>query len=234
MGTFSRLRYVIAANVNALIEKAEDPEKLLRALIREMEDAGEETRLASAELLAEQQHLARLGQELNEEAALWHGRAEHAVQEQRDDLARAALKAHAEVLDRRTAVAQQCLGVADRLKQLETDVQTLKSKLAEAKLKLKSGYARRASGKPGGSAPQASLSPSEKRVRQALGRFDRLQTQVENLEARVRSYEVGGAAPAVWGSSSLETAADPAIENELQRLKQRLAEPATQDREAAA
>jgi len=54
MGTFSRLRYVIAANANALIEKAEDPEKLLRALIREMEDAGEEARLASAELLAQE------------------------------------------------------------------------------------------------------------------------------------------------------------------------------------
>jgi len=234
MGTFSRLRYVIAANVNALIEKAEDPEKLLRALIREMEDAGEETRLASAELLAEQQHLARLEQELNEEAALWQGRAEHAVREQRDDLARAALKAHAEVLDRRTAVAQQRLGVADRLKQLETDVKTLKSKLAEAKLKLKSGYARPASGKPGGTAPQASLSPSEKRVRQALGRFDRLQTQVENLEARVRSYEVGGASPVVWNSSSLDAATDPAVENELRRLKQRLAEPVTKDQEAAA
>ena len=239
MGTFSRLRYVISANINALIEKAEDPEKLLRALIREMEDAGEETRLASAELLAEQQHLARLEQELNEEATLWHGRAEHAVQEQRDDLARAALKAHAEVLDRRTAVMQQRLGVADRLKQLETDVQTLKSKLAEAKLKLKSGYARpttgkHGAGKPRGTAPQASLSPSEKRVRQALGRFDRLQTQVENLEARVRSYEVGGTTPAVWNSSSLEATADPAVENELQRLKQRLAEPATQDQEAAA
>ncbi len=224
MGTFSRLRYVIAANINALIEKAEDPEKLLRALIREMEDAGEETRLASAELLAEQQHLARLEQELNEEATLWHGRAEHAVQEQREDLARAALKARAEVLDRRTAVVQQHLGVADRLKQLETDVQTLKSKLAEAKLKLKSGYARPTTGKSPRIAPQASLSPSEKRVRQALGRFDRLQTQVENLEARVRSYEVGGATPAIWNSCSLEATADPVVENELQRLKQRLAE----------
>ena len=60
MGAFSRLRYVIAANVNALIEKAEDPEKLLRALIREMEDASDEARLASAELLAEQQHLGSL------------------------------------------------------------------------------------------------------------------------------------------------------------------------------
>jgi len=52
MGAFSRLRYVIAANVNALIEKAEDPEKLLRALIREMEDASEEARMASADLTA--------------------------------------------------------------------------------------------------------------------------------------------------------------------------------------
>ncbi len=234
MGTFSRLRYVIAANVNALIEKAEDPEKLLRALIREMEDAGEETRLASAELLAEQQHLCRLEQELNTEAARWHGRAERAVLEQRDDLAKAAIKAHKEVLDRHTAVVQQRLGVADRLKQLEADVQTLKSKLAEAKLKLKSGYTRRSVGKAGPGTPPEILSPSEKRVRQALGRFDRLQTQVENLEARVRSYEVGGAPPAVWTSSGLGAATDPVVESELQRLKQRLAEPGTPDREAAA
>lgn len=234
MGTFSRLRYVIAANVNALIEKAEDPEMLLRALIREMEDAGEETRLASAELLAEQQHLARLEKELNKEATLWHGRAEKAVQEQRDDLARAALKAHAEVLDRHATVAQQCLGVAERLKQLETDVQTLKSKLAEAKLKLKSAYARRSASKTGSSPPSSILSPSEKRVRQAMGRFDRLQTQVENLESRVRSYEVGGPTPPVWGSPALQAATDPAVENELQRLKQRLAEPGAKDQEAAA
>ncbi len=60
MGSFSRLRYVIAANVNSLLEKAEDPEKLLRALIRDMEDASEDARLASADLLAEQTHLQRL------------------------------------------------------------------------------------------------------------------------------------------------------------------------------
>lgn len=234
MGTFSRLRYVIAANVNALIEKAEDPEKLLRALIREMEDAGEETRLACAELLAEQQHQERLELELEREAALWHGRAELAVQEQRDDLARAALKAHAEVIDRRSAVAHQRTGVADKLKQLESDMQTLKAKLAEAKLKLKNGFARPSAGIAGTMTPPANLSPTEKRVRQALGRFDRLQTQVENLEARVRSYEVGGTAPAVWGSSAFATASDPAVEAELQRLKQRLAEPHTTDQEAAA
>ena len=96
MGAFSRLRYVIAANVNALIEKAEDPEKLLRALIREMEDASEEARMASADLLAEQQHLERLESQLSDEVAQWQRRAENAVTEHRDDLARAALKAQTE------------------------------------------------------------------------------------------------------------------------------------------
>ena len=67
MGAFSRIRYVIAANVNALIEKAENPEKLLRALIREMEDAGEDARLAAAELLAEQEHLGRMAEQLESE-----------------------------------------------------------------------------------------------------------------------------------------------------------------------
>ena len=93
MSTFSRLRYVIAANVNALIEKAEDPEKLLRALIREMEDASEEARMACAELLAEQQRLARLERQMSEDAAQWQERAEKAVAQNRDDLARDALKA---------------------------------------------------------------------------------------------------------------------------------------------
>ena len=97
MGTFSRLRYVIAANVNSLLEKAEDPEKLLRALIREMEDAGEDARLAVADLLAEQEHLDRVIQRMEGEVSEWHERAEKAVTTERDDLARAALKAKSEL-----------------------------------------------------------------------------------------------------------------------------------------
>lgn len=224
MGTFSRLRYVIAANANALIEKAEDPEKLLRALIREMEDAGEEARLASAELLAEQQHLERLQIQLSGEMEQWQNRAERAVNELRDDLARAALKAQAEVASRHDAVKSELATVRERVSQMEKDMQTLKSKMSEAKLKLKGLHTRTPSGQANRSSNTNTLSPSEKRVRQAMGRFDRLQTQVENLEARVRSYEVGGTAPAVWDHTTTEP--DPAVETELQRLKNRLSEAA--------
>lgn len=220
MGAFSRLRYVIAANVNALIEKAEDPEKLLRALIREMEDASEEARMASADLLAEQQHLERLEGRLSDEVAHWQRRAENAVTQDRDDLARAALKAKTELADRHESVRHEQEIIRDRVAQLEQDMLTLKSKLADAKLKLK--------GMHGGKEPRAvigprkdRLSPGERKIRRAMDRFDHLQAQVENLEARVRSYEVGGPLIQVWNTAN-ETEKDPIVEAELQQLKQRI------------
>lgn len=221
MGSFSRIRYVIAANVNSLIEKAEDPEKLLRALIREMEDASEDARIASAELLAEQQHLERLENQLAEEMAQWHRRAENAVAENRDDLARTALKARTEIADQHDAVTQEQQLIGERVTQMEQDMLTLKSKLADAKVKLKGMYA--------GKAPRTvvaeqseRLTPGERKIRRAMGRFDRLQAQVENLEARVRSYEVGGPTVSVWEDEA-QKARDPLIEEELEKLKQRVA-----------
>src|SRR5210317_2055546 len=121
MGAFSRLRYVIAANVNALIEKAEDPEKLLRALIREMEDASEEARMACAELLAEQQRQVRLEAQLAEEASQWQQRAEAAVEQGRDDLARQALGARADIRTRHEASRDEQKRLADRVAQMEQD-----------------------------------------------------------------------------------------------------------------
>jgi phage shock protein A len=220
MGAFSRLRYVIAANVNALIEKAEDPEKLLRALIREMEDASEEARMASADLLAEQQHLERLESQLSDEVAQWQRRAENAVTENRDDLARAALKARSEIQERHESIRHEQDLVRERVSQMEQDMLTLKSKLADAKVKLKGMYA--------GKEPHVviaerkeRLTPSERKIRRAMGRFDHLQAQVENLEARVRSYEVGGPTIQVWNATA-EKVNDPAVEEELKKLKLRI------------
>jgi len=219
MSTFSRLRYVIAANVNALIEKAEDPEKLLRALIREMEDAGEEARMACADLLAEQQHLERRAKQLSKDVAQWQQRAETAVEQGRDDLARAALAARTETSEVEAATRDEQKRLAQRVTQMEQDMATLKIKLAEAKTRLKGlqspAPARRA-------AAAERRTPGERKIRRAMDRFDHLQAQVENLEARVRSYDVGGPDVAVWNKAGGE-AADPAIEAELHQLKQRLA-----------
>ena len=155
----------------SLIEKAEDPEKLLRALIREMEDASEDARQACAELLAEQQHLTRLEAQLTEELDQWQGRAEKAVAENRDDFARAALKAKAELTRRHASVVEEQENVRARVKQMEEDMLTLKSKLAESKSKLKGLEAGKTPGAV--SAPaREKLSPGERKIRRAMGRFD--------------------------------------------------------------
>ncbi len=219
MGTFSRMRYVIAANVNALIEKAEDPEKLLRALIREMEDAGDEARSASAGIMAELSHLQRAVQEQAAQQQQWRNRAEKAVLENRDDLAREALRTAADVTNRQSALEKEELLLKSRSEQLNTDMATLKQKLAEAKLKLRDMQHKPvAAAAAGGHAPPQSR--AERRMQRAMSRFDGLQAQVENLEARVASYETGGPSPAVWNTAA--SPADPEVEEALQQLKNRL------------
>lgn len=222
MGSFTRLRYVIAANVNSLLEKAEDPEKLLRALIRDMEDAAEDARLASADLLAEQTHLQRMQERYQREIAQWTERAEKSVASNRDDLARTALKAKTELEQVLHSASSESETLKERLTQLEADVATLKRKLTEAKSRLKDVQQRHGSRRNGHAANSGqSLSPAERKVRRAMGRFDRLQSQVERLEAQVSSYDFGGHMSNVWVAE--ETPTDPAIEAELEQLKARIA-----------
>jgi phage shock protein A len=222
MGSFSRLRYVIAANVNSLLEKAEDPEKLLRALIRDMEDAAEDARLASADLLAEQAHLQRMKERFGREMEEWSARAEKSVETNRDDLARTALKAKAELEQALQSAVDESESLDSRITQLEFDMATLKNKLTEAKSKLKDITMRKTTtGKGHAVNTEQALSPGERKIRRAMNRFDRLQSQVERLEARVRSYEVGGEVSNVWAAEEMPT--DPEIEAELEQLKKRIA-----------
>ncbi len=222
MGSFSRLRYVIAANINSLLEKAEDPEKLLRALIRDMEDASEDARLASADLLAEQTHLQSLQERYEREIKEWTARAEKSVETSRDDLARTALKARADLEQSLQSASDEATSLDERITQLDFDMAQLKNKLTEAKKKLKDISVGNAPTRKAHSARnEQKLSPGERKLHRAMGRFDRLQSQVERLEARVRSYEVGGDTSNVW--SAQDTPSDPAIEAQLEQLKNRIA-----------
>jgi phage shock protein A len=187
-----------------------------------MEDASEDARLASADLLAEQTHLQRLQERYEREVEEWAARAQKSVENNRDDLARTALKAKSELEEAMRSAADESKSLDARITQLEFDMAQLKTKLAEAKVKLKEISTRHApAGKARAGYSEQETSPAERKIRRAMGRFDRLQSQVERLEARVRSYEVGGDAVNAWVAE--ETAGDPAIEEELQKLKNRIA-----------
>ncbi len=238
MGIFTRFGDIVNSNINAILDKAEDPEKIVRLMIQEMEDTLVEVRSAAARSIADKKDLNRKIEALDRDLSDWGGKAELALRKGREDLAKAALVEKSRVFATVDVLKQDYLAVDEGLAKLNEDIARLESKLADAKIKLK--------GMVAGKEPRAviaprqdRLSPGERKIRRAMGRFDHLQAQVENLEARVRSYEVGGPLIQVWNTAN-ETAKDPIVEAELKQLKQRISvesrpvEVATAEAEPAA
>jgi len=108
MGIFSRMSDIINSNLNSLLDSAEDPEKMIRLIIQEMEDTLVEVRSSSARVLADRKTAARKQSHIQEEAGSWEAKAKLAITKGREDLARAALQEKRAIEDELQAVAPSC------------------------------------------------------------------------------------------------------------------------------
>lgn len=132
MGIFSRLSDIINSNLNALLDKAEDPEKMIKMIISEMEQTLAEVRSASIRTLADKKELTRQLAGLLNDVDMWQEKAELAVAKGRDDLATAALSEKARAEQSHQSLAAELVQVEQALAKLEADITRLQGKLNEA------------------------------------------------------------------------------------------------------
>ena len=135
MGIFSRLADIINSNLNSILDRAEDPEKIIRLVIQEMEDTLVEVRSTAAKTIAEKKENARKLVRLQEAQQGWEEKAELALSKGREDLAKGALLEKARLAEAAELLAQELEELDAMLSQGETDIAKLEGKLREAKAK---------------------------------------------------------------------------------------------------
>ena len=217
MGIFSRLSDIINSNINALLDRAEEPEKMVRLIIQEMEDTLVEVRSSAARTIAEKKDLGRTLERLGAAQTEWEKKAELAISRGREDLAKAALVEKAKLGESAQALGEELSHLDHALERSDVDVSRLESKLNEAKAKQKALLARH-------DTANARLKVRRKlndgRVEDAFMRFDFVEKRLARVEGEIESYDLGQKQTLAEEIDSL--AAESAIEEELAAIKARL------------
>jgi phage shock protein A len=130
---FSRTRDIFAANMTEMLDRAEDPDRMIRMIIVEMEETLVEVRASAARLIADDKDLRRQLRRLDEIQTRWTAKAELALTKDREDLAKAALVERQKAADMADALKSEMAGLNDTLKGYEADIARLQGKLREAR-----------------------------------------------------------------------------------------------------
>lgn len=218
MGIFSRFRDIINSNISAMLDKAEDPEKLIKLMIREMEDTLIEIKASCAGVMANSKKVERQMEEVQSRGKYWEERATLAVTKSRDDLAREALVEKRRYSDRAEALLQESMKLNALVEQYQDDIRQLEEKLESGREKQRILVQRHISAN------------RRKRAQEEIRRFDSSEAilKFENFENRIERMEAEAGLVNFGRKPSQEAEwegllVDEEIEKELESLKSSLA-----------
>lgn len=187
MGLFTRFTDIVNANINSMLDKAEQPEKMINLIIQEMEETLVEVRASAAKNIAEQKTQERQVKSAKTSMEHWHNKAELALAKDREDLAKSALSQKLKYQKEIELLEQEKEQLAEFLTKVQEDSSRLQAKLSEARRRKESFALRQESA-------QVRLKVREKaaiyNIEEAMNKFDRYQQKIDNIEAQVEAYDL--------------------------------------------
>ncbi len=216
MSIFSRMSDIVNSNISALLDKAEDPEKMIRMVIQEMEETLVEVRSSTARVLADKKTLARRLDRLRRQATDWEQKAELALGKDREDLAKAALVEKSNTLATVEVLSGDLEKLDVTLEKLTTEIEQLQSKLNEVRARQKTILMRTRAAK---SRVTVNQRLHDNAVDNAIDKFEYYEKKLDAMEGQVDSMNIA--------QTSLQSEFDDLerqekIDEELEKLKIKL------------
>lgn len=227
MGIFSRIGEIVNANINAMLDKAEDPAKMVQLMIHEMEDTLMEIKSSAAEVIADQKRLHRAIARENKRVEEWDSKAALALQKEREDLARLAL-------EQKLASQEKVTHLDERLKEVDVLVAQYKEDIARLNEKLQSAKQRQRAMEESQKRAEARKNVEEKiyqvNTSSAFSRFEDYEARLSRMEADAEVLSIGNQN---LERQFAELEKEGMVTEELEKLKKNLNKPKTPEKKTS-
>lgn len=216
MSIFSRLSDIINSNISALLDKAENPEKMIRMVIQEMEETLVEVRSGTAKVIADKKTLTRRAEQLKKQASDWEAKAELALSKGREDLAKAALLEKSNINASVEVTEKDLAKLDETLDKLSVEIEQLQAKLNDARARQKTIVMRT---KATRSRVDVNRHLNSYTIDNAMDKFEYYEKKIDQMEGQMDSAYIEQRG---LQSEFDELEKSDSIDKELQAMKDKL------------